>query len=126
MALHGLYIGCINYIYCVSVLRRQTLRVQPVSEALHAERPPDEALQDSHKHQEPVRATPQPQTLNPAEGGRAEFPFPRGVSVTSPTVGNTPINPQSLDIGSAAPGQRSVVYKEKPFLVDFRLLQQIC
>lgn len=34
--------------------RRQALRVQPVSETLHEERPPDEALQDSHKHQEPV------------------------------------------------------------------------
>lgn len=34
--------------------RRQALRVQPVSETLHEEWPPDEALQDSHKHQEPV------------------------------------------------------------------------
>lgn len=28
--------------------------MQPVSETLHAERPPDKALQDSHKHQELV------------------------------------------------------------------------
>lgn len=58
--------------------RRQALWVQPVSEAFHEERPPDEALQDTHKHQEPVSG-PTTDSL--------KWAGPRGSSQTLPVRG---------------------------------------
>lgn len=80
--------------------------MQPVSEAFHEERPPDEALQDTHKHQKPVSglttdslkwAGPRGSSLtHPVGGGKT--PGLKGPLFAPPIVPPTPPGRCSVDV----------------------------